>query len=932
MKKNKLKKCLVLYTVLFAVSFILFIQVFFWSHHKSYFWKIDGLEQSYPFFIKIGQWWRAVFRNIFIRHNFSLPMWDMSMGFGSDPLILFCGGCTSYLFNPFMLISAFVPSAHTETVFNMIVILQMYLAGVSFILFCHFRPKYLSGKRLSANEPNPEPADSIAGSKKHSTHGFSNAAILGGALCYVFSATMYIIFIQTLFGYLFILLPLIFLGLEKLRCGKGAGLYVVMLFLSFTFSYYFTFMMAFAIAGYSILSAFWGRCKTVKKAIRELLRILAYSVYACLMGAALVLPALIHIMGTDRLSIERTTPLFTDKATAGNAWGGFLAGQNFGTDDMLGFAVPAFLSLIFLFNRKNLKKHPKAAISAVIMTLMLFMPYTGHILNGFTYATNRWIFMYAFLIGYIMTLMFDEFRSMDLRQLLKLSGGFLFYEIMLFSYYKKDVDRYMLPCFVAIAFILFLYLAKHLPKRIYRIAFLLLLTASLYIPAYNYFSPERMSTITKLTDAGTAYESLVNSGGKKAVLPLGLSPADRYDTTETKLRNSSMLLGISSFDYYNSAYHNGLENLLTELGLSSTIFPNQINGVDLRSDLLHLFGVRYLIKDEKAAFIPYGYTHSPSQYDDEYELFEADSTSLITWFKDAVPRSVYEEKDAFEKQQLLMHSVVLEDEAAKKDIPGDESADDTPSASDDFENPAGLSIPYTITGARGNEYTDGTIAIRKIKGYLELHFERITGKGELYILAEGLEKQKNDIYRFQLRAVPSLEGVTQDEYLQMVEPTTKKSHMYSGSHTRLINFGYHDYDVDTIRIRLSYYGYYDLPNLKIYFEPDEVLAQNTSGLTHPSNDVSISDNRLRATVDTPQDGYVLISVPSSKGWSATVDGRKAEILTADTAFMALKLPAGKHEILLTYRTPYLIPGLILFAVLLAGGLALQSFFKRRSRT
>ncbi len=918
-----------LYTVLFTVSFILFIQVFFWSHHKSCFWKTDGLEQAYPFFIKIGQWWRTVFRNIFIHHHFSLPMWDMSMGFGSDPLILFCGGCTSYLFNPFMLISAFVPSAHTEAVFNMIVILQMYLAGVSFILFCHFRPKYLSGKRHSANKPNHEPTDSIAESKTHSTHGFSNAAILGGALCYVFSITMYIIFIQSLFGYLFVLLPLIFLGLEKLRCGQGAGLYVIMLFLSFTFSYYFTFMMAFAIAGYSILSAFWGRSQKMKDAIGELLRILAYSVYACLMGAALVLPALMHIMGTDRLSIERTTPLFTNKSTAGSAWGGFIAGQNFGTDDMLGFAAPVLLSLIFLFTRQNLKKHPKAAISAVIMTLMLFMPYTGHILNGFTYATNRWIFIYAFLMGYIMTLMFDEFRSMDMRQLLGLSGGFLFYEIMLFNYYKKEGLFYILPCLLAIAFILFLYLAKYLPKRVYRVAFLLLLAASLYIPAYNYFSPEQMGTITNQTDAGTAYEALTSSGGKKAVLPLGLNPAERYDTTESKLRNSSMLLGISSFDYYNSAYHNGLENLLAGLGLSSTIFPNQINGVDLRSDLLHLFGVRYLIKDEKAAFVPYGYTHSTSQYEKEYELFEADSAGLLTWFENATPRSEYEAKDAFEKQQLLMHSVVLEDETAKEALSIDASTDNTTSAPDDSEHPAVQSIPYTITGTMGNEYTDSKLAIRKTKGYLELRFERITGKGELYLLAEGLDKQKNNTYRFQLYAAPSLEGVMQGEYLQRVHPATKISHMYSGNNTWLINFGYHDYDIDAIRVRLTKNGYYDLKNLKVYFEPEETLAKNANGLVYPSDDVQISDNRIHATVDVPADGYVLISTPSSKGWSATVDGRKAELLTADTAFMALKLPAGTHEILLKYRTPYLIPGLILFIILFAGGLVFQLHFKRR---
>src|SRR5258708_32332663 len=37
------------------------------------------------------------------------------------------------------------------------------------------------------------------------------------------------------------------------------------------------------------------------------------------------------------------------------------------------------------------------------------------------------------------------------------------------------------------------------------------------------------------------------------------------------------------------------------------------------------------------------------------------------------------------------------------------------------------------------------------------------------------------------------------------------------------------------------------------------------------------------------------------GWQASVDGQPAPILRADTAFMALALPAGQHTVQLAFR-------------------------------
>ncbi len=46
------------------------------------------------------------------------------------------------------------------------------------------------------------------------------------------------------------------------------------------------------------------------------------------------------------------------------------------------------------------------------------------------------------------------------------------------------------------------------------------------------------------------------------------------------------------------------------------------------------------------------------------------------------------------------------------------------------------------------------------------------------------------------------------------------------------------------------------------------------------------------------------------GWTATVDGEQAPILTADFAFRAVRLPPGEHEVAFRYAAPGLRAGAI----------------------
>ena len=50
-------------------------------------------------------------------------------------------------------------------------------------------------------------------------------------------------------------------------------------------------------------------------------------------------------------------------------------------------------------------------------------------------------------------------------------------------------------------------------------------------------------------------------------------------------------------------------------------------------------------------------------------------------------------------------------------------------------------------------------------------------------------------------------------------------------------------------------------------------------------------------------GVEVFSIPYSSGWSAEVNGKKADTVCADLAFLGVELPEGTSRVKLVYRTP-----------------------------
>ena len=80
--------------------------------------------------------------------------------------------------------------------------------------------------------------------------------------------------------------------------------------------------------------------------------------------------------------------------------------------------------------------------------------------------------------------------------------------------------------------------------------------------------------------------------------------------------------------------------------------------------------------------------------------------------------------------------------------------------------------------------------------------------------------------------------------------------------------------------------------------------------SHTASSFSYDNTGFSATISMDAANLVFFSVPYEDGWSATVNGEKANIVKANVGFMAVLCPAGEDvSIRFTYKTPGLMEGL-----------------------
>lgn len=109
--------------------------------------------------------------------------------------------------------------------------------------------------------------------------------------------------------------------------------------------------------------------------------------------------------------------------------------------------------------------------------------------------------------------------------------------------------------------------------------------------------------------------------------------------------------------------------------------------------------------------------------------------------------------------------------------------------------------------------------------------------------------------------------------------------------------------------------YYEQP---LFFALDDEALARFSEKMRSMNENTVVERtgkaRLSITVDTDKDRALFTSIPLEEGWTATIDGKSAEILgAANDTLMCLNVPSGRHTIELSFFPAGMKTGLILTA-------------------
>ena len=119
-----------------------------------------------------------------------------------------------------------------------------------------------------------------------------------------------------------------------------------------------------------------------------------------------------------------------------------------------------------------------------------------------------------------------------------------------------------------------------------------------------------------------------------------------------------------------------------------------------------------------------------------------------------------------------------------------------------------------------------------------------------------------------------------------------------------------DGDVDEIALTLPH-----LDTGRMIFSDAQYLDDCTQRAATAAHSFATDRTGFFARIHLPADNLVFFSVPYEGGWSATVNGRPAEILKTNVGFMAVKCPAGQS---VAIRFDYETPGLR-YGVYVSGG-------------
>lgn len=906
----------VIYTALFAVmTFLVFFP--FLRYGRTLVWRQDSIPQYYPRAVYFANYIRDLVSN-FLHGRFELPMYDFRFGMGSEVV---------YSMEPLYFLNALFGAEHVETMQTVLILLRFYFAGItSSIFFLYFKKGYFATFLASA------------------VYVFCGFSLYGGARHPMFMIAM-------------VLLPLLILAIEEILRGQRWYLCTIFVALAMFSNYYFLYMSTFGMGVYFLVRYFCGPWKKSFKGFIGKALVISGSY---LLGAAMSCIILVSNIGVyagsgrSGSAIIKTPSLFFYSAqwllscfmtfpTTVNAPGDWLR---------LGFLPLSFFAVVLLFLRKGRKELKALSVIAVVM---MALPLFGFVLSGFSSITNRWCYMIALLVAYIVADCLPELFRMSRRELVICAAAVGIYAYLAF-FGSCRVTQYtkLAAIFLAVIFVLLLLTQENRQRLSQRGRQCLLVLLTFAMVFYNGFTIFDLSGVYREYGKPGLVQAAAEDTPMAATQELKDDDFYRVGTQQLDYNtiSSSILYDYNSIYMFNSTMNGCILEYLEKMG-ASTYSVTQFMGLNNRAFLNAPAAVKYYAAyADVERSLPYGYeellrteTNGKGTVVSENKY----ALPLGYTYTDTITQEELEEYGVVERQEILMQKVLLDDgeTAGKSEAKSEPESEPKSESESGSESESKSKSELSLTAKRVKLESTKELGITLLENAMMAGAEKEQ---------EDTETQKTK-YRLKLRfhGLPNsetylvlknayLEGDMSEEPINITLTAGDSRYDYkfranddrysSQQEDYVFSVGYFEDALDEITVRLSREGTIQFDSMELYCQPMDKLESYTQALTEDVLEhVEIGTNRISGDIDLKEDKILALSIPYQNGWTAYVDGKPAKLLRANYMYMALPLEAGAHTIELNYAIPGAKYALVIMpcSVVLLVILCFVSFLRQRRR-
>lgn len=668
----------------------------------------------------------------------------------------------------------------------------------------------------------------------------------------------------------FILAPLIILGVHHLLEQSRRKLYFLSLTCLFIQNYYFGYMMAIFLLGYTGIQLL--SISGWKNRGKHFLDFLIVSLFAGLSSALMLLPTFLDLT-THGETFTQVSTLFTESTFYLDFFVKNLVGvydtTKFGSIPMIYVGLlPLIMSSLF-FTLKSIKWSLKVGYGLLLIVLIasFYIQPLDLFWQGM-HAPNMFLHRYSWLLSLLTILLAGQTleRLPSLKRkaygivclILGLAFGLTWFFREHYDYLEPISWLLTLSFLIAYAILLFSNQEKIIPQRLF---FLLTLFFSLFEISLNTYyvigalgNEWVFPTREGYTRDMSAIETLI-SETKQANQTFY-----RIERTETQTGNDSMKYNYNGISQFSSIRNTASSSTLDRLG-----FKSEGTNLNLRyqNNTLIADGL-FAIKYNLSKFDPnkYGFTYLTQ--DQEMELYENSNATQLAILTNDVYKDVNFTVNTLDNQKALLNNL------AGLDLNYFNRSDArlTDSRAQVFNR------RVSATAEPGNNLTTVTFQV------IQPH------QGQLYVSLPNIDWPNSTNKSLSI----TTNGVTRS---------------YSTDNTfSFFDLGYFNQN-EVLTVTFNF-----IDNDEIAFDYPNFYTLNTDNYQTAMNAINqrevqvvTSSNTVSADYNSNQDASLFFTLPYDKGWTASVNGNNIPIRRAQNGFMVIDVPKGQGKVVLTFA-PY----------------------------